>query len=193
MSKELENLFESKAKPRILNFFFQNPEKDFDAKEIAKKCNINIRVARKELDKLHKIKILLRRKQKKKTIYNINSKFPYLVELKTLILCASPVSSKDVERAFEKIPRIKLLLISGIFMQDKKPSTDILIAGDNIPRSKVLNAIKKIESNTGKEIQWTLMSQEEFDYRYKINDRFIKNIFNHRHKKIIDKLKLERD
>lgn len=193
MAKELENLFDSKARPRILNFFFQNPEKDFGAKEISKKCNLNIRIAKKELEKFYKIKLLLRQKQKKQTIYNINSKFPYLLELKTLILSASPVSSKDVEEAFGKIPRIKLLLVSGIFMQENKSSTDVLIAGDNIPRSKVLNAIKKIESSTGREIQWTLMSQEEFNYRYQISDRFIKNIFGHRHKKIIDKLKLERD
>lgn len=193
MAKELENLFDSKVKPRILNLFFQNPERNFNVKEVAKKCNINTRVAKRELEKLRKIKLLEREKQKKQIIYNINYHFPYLPELKSLVLSASPVSFKDVEKSFQKVPRIKLLLVSGFFLQDRKSSTDILIVGDNIPKSKVSNAIKKIESKMGKELQWTLMSQEEFDYRYKINDRFIKNIFNHRHKKIIDKLKLEKD
>ena len=150
MAKELQILFESKAKPRILNLFFQNPEKFFETKEVAKRCNINSRVVKKELEKFKNIKLLERKRQKKQTIYSIDPRFPFLGELKAMVLSASPVSSKEIERVFQKIPRIKLLLASGAFLQEKKSPTDILIVGNNVTKSKVSAAIRKIESNTRK-------------------------------------------
>jgi len=50
--EELEILFGSKIRPRILKLFFQNEGEIFDAREIAGRCQINISTVKKELEKL---------------------------------------------------------------------------------------------------------------------------------------------
>ena len=53
MARELEVLFNSKAMPKILNLFFQNEERGFRVKEVAKRCQIHSKTVKKELEKQH--------------------------------------------------------------------------------------------------------------------------------------------
>lgn len=191
MAKELETLFNSKARPKILQLFFQNDDYFFTTKDVAKRCQVNRNIAKKEIEKLKKINLLEQKKQKKKKFYILNKKFPFLNELKAMLSSAPIISLREIKKVFEKIPRIKLFLASGVLLQEKKSPIDILVVGDNLPTSKISKAIRKIESNIGKELQWTLMTQKEFEYRFQINDRFLKDILNHRYKKIIEKLKIK--
>jgi hypothetical protein len=189
MAKELEKLFDSKARPKVLNLFFQNPEAAFKSKEVAKKSQIDSRVARKEMEKMRKIKLLLRKKQKKQFFYSLNPKFPFLEELKSLVMSTAPISFREVKKIFARVPRIKLLFVSGSFVEEKRSPVDVLIVGDNISRSKISKAIKNIESYTGRDLRWTSMNLKEFNYRFHINDRFLNDILSHKNKIIINKIK----
>lgn len=188
MIKELEVLFNSTAMPKILRFFFQNEEGVFSSKEIAKRCQLQGKTAKKEIDKLKKINLLSKKIQKKKLFYNLNLKFSFLRELQTLILCVMPVSSKELASIFKNKKKIKLVVCSGIFLKESKSPVDLLIAGSKTKKSEISKIIKKIEADIGKEIKWSLMDVEEFNYRFEMNDRFLKEIFSHSHKKIIDRL-----
>jgi hypothetical protein len=192
MAKELEVLFNSKARPKVLKFFFQNEGKVFNSREIAKKIQTPQKIIKSELERLRKINLLARKTQKRKHFYFLNPKFPFLAELRTFILKASPLSLKELNYFLKKSRGSKLVIASGIFLQETKSPTDLLIVGDKIQRSKISKIIKKIESNIGKEIRWSLMTVEEFNYRVKIHDRFLKDIFDHSYKKIIDKLGVPR-
>lgn len=187
--KELEILFDSKIRPKILNFFFQNLEGRFTLKELSKKLQQSSRTLKREIDKLLKIKIISKKKEKKETYYFVNLKWPYLEQLRSFIVNASPISLGDVKKILDRIPRVKILIISGCFLEDRKAPTDILIVGDNVPMLKISKAIKKIESETGKEIRWTVMNLNEFEYRFQINDRFLKDIFSQKYKIIVNKIK----
>lgn len=189
MAKELEILFDSKARPKVLNLFFQNPETAFSSKEVAKKSQIDSRVARKELERLRKIKLLLRKKQKKHFFYILNPKSPILEELRSLVMSTVPISFREVKKIFARVPRIKLLFVSGFFLEEKRSPVDVLIVGDNISRAKISKAIKNIESHTGKELRWTSMNLKEFNYRFQINDRFLNDILSRKNKIIINKIK----
>ena len=189
MAKELEILFDSKARPKIINLFFQNMETYFTPKEVAKKTQANSRIVKRELEKLRKIKILLRSRQKKQVFYNVNPNFPFLEELKSFITVASPVSFNDVKKSFAKASKVKILFLSGCFLDEQRSPIDVLIVGDNISGSQISRAIKNIESKTGKELRWSSMTLKEFNYRFQINDRFLSDILNHKNKILINKIK----
>lgn len=191
MARELEVLFNSKARPKILQLFFQNEEKVFCVRDVSKRCQVSRNIVKRELEKLMKINLLERKKQKKKNFYILNNKFLFFNELKAMILSAPIISLREIKKVFERIPKVKLLLVSGVLLQEKKSPVDILIIGDSLPTSRISKFIKRIESNIGKELQWTIMNQKEFEYRFQINDRFIKDIFSTRHKKIIEKIKIK--
>lgn len=189
MAKELETLFDSKARPKILNLFFQNPEEVFSSKDVAKKCQITPTLAKKELEKLQKIRLLLRQKQKKFVLYNLNPKFPFLRELREMITSASPVSFEETKKVFKNIPRLKLMFVSGEFLKESRSPVDILLVGNNIPQSKISKAVQKVESEAGKDLRWASMNLKEFNYRSNINDRFLSDILTHKHKIILNKIK----
>ncbi len=191
MAKELEILFNSKSLPKVLQLFFQNQDHIFSAKEVAKRCQLNINTTKKELEKLKKINLLEQKKQKKQKYYLLNSKFSFLNELKAMVLSAPTFSLNEIKKSFERISKIKLLLVSGFFLQENKSPVDFLIVGDGVSGFKISKIIRKIESNTGKELRWGLMTEKEFDYRFQINDRFLRDILSHRHKKIIEKKKIK--
>jgi hypothetical protein len=63
MSKHiLDNLFESKAKVKILKYIFRNPEKEFSVKELASKVQENQETVYSELIKLTHIQLLEEKK-----------------------------------------------------------------------------------------------------------------------------------
>ena len=189
MPKELEALFNSKVRPKILKTFFQNEKALFSLKEIAKRCQIPKKITKKELERLRKIKLFQVKIQKRKRFYSLNPKFLFLSEIRAMIFRMFPLYLADLKSFFRKDKKIKLLVASGIFLQEKKSPADLLFVEDKIKKSRISRKIKKLESEIGKDIKWTLLSGEEFEYRLKMNDRFLRDIFDHAHKKIIDKLK----
>jgi len=92
--------------------------------------------------------------------------------------------------------RVKFAVISGIFM-DKSIGNDIqdmvadlFIVGDNINNKKLKTFLSSLEAEVGKELKFSLMDKNEFQYRYGMFDRFIRVLLEGPHEKIINKLGL---
>lgn len=188
MSKELEILFNSKVRPKILKLFFQNEDKVFNPKEVAKRCRLPQKIAKKEIEKLQKIRLLRRRTQRKRHFYSLNPNFLFLNEIQAILLKISPLYFKELKSLFKEDKKLKLVIISGVFCQEKKSPIDLLVVGEKVERSNISRKVRKIEQDLGKEINWTVMTVEEFEYRTKMQDRFLRDIFDHTYKKIIDRL-----
>lgn len=193
--EELEALFSSKARPRILRLFFQNEEQSFNVKEIAKKCQLTQDSVKKELAKLTKINLIQKKsfnkdnnQKKEKNFYILNQKFPLINELRSLLLDTPFFSQKELTSLFKKETGLQLVIITGIFLKENRSPVDLLIVSKKQKNSKILRLIKKIETQVGKEIRWSLMTIDEFNYRFGMNDRFLKDIFDYPHKNIIDKI-----
>lgn len=193
--EELEALFSSKARPRILRLFLQNEEQSFNVKEIAKKCQLTQDSVKKELARLKKINLIQKKsfnkdnnQKKEKNFYILNQKFPLINELRSLLLDTPFFSQKELTSLFKKETGLQLVIITGIFLKENRSPVDLLIVSKKQKNSKILRLIKKIESQVGKEIRWSLMTIDEFNYRFGMNDRFLKDIFDHPHKNIIDKI-----
>lgn len=191
--KVLESLLQSKARARILKLFFQNERESFTRREVANKIQCSFDAVERELEKLREMKILQKSKHKGKNIYYLNKNFVLYGELKSLVLRASPFSIKELSQIFRKISGLRLVVVSGVFFQEERVPIDILLVGNRIPKQKISSTIKKIEANVGKEIRWSLMSSEEFNYRAEIHDKFLKDVFDHPHKKVVDKIGLYED
>jgi len=61
MSKTLDTLFQSKARTRLLKFFFRNGDEGHTAKEISKRIRENPNTVRKEIKNMSKIGLLIRK------------------------------------------------------------------------------------------------------------------------------------
>jgi hypothetical protein len=89
-----------------------------------------------------------------------------------------------------KIGNIKLLVLGGIFRNNEADGADLLIVGDKINSRKLTTFLKDLEAEVGKELNCASMSAKEFNYRYDMYDRFVRDLINENKDVLINKLNL---
>ncbi|OGN03531.1 MAG: hypothetical protein A2655_04825 [Candidatus Yanofskybacteria bacterium RIFCSPHIGHO2_01_FULL_43_42] len=126
--------------------------------------------------------------------YSLDPEFEFFGELKGLILKSSPAEKYKMVKKILGLGRVKLAVTSGIFMAENNgldlydTVADLFIVGDDISKDKLRPFLRALEAEVGKEIKFTLMDKDEFQYRYGMFDRFIRVLLEGPHEKIINKL-----
>jgi len=191
MAKEiLEQLFDSPVKVKLLKLFLRNPEVSFGLREIVKKTRADKISCRRQISKLEEIKFIKSKFKSGRKIYSLNSGFVFYNELKTLVLKSSPTAKNKILSRLKNVGRIKLALLSGIFLELENSRADLLIVGDGIKNKKLAGFLKDLESEVGKEINYVVLTTADFKYHYNMFDRFIRDILEKPHEKLINRLKL---
>ncbi len=121
-------------------------------------------------------------------VYRFNTEFPIANELRNLVLKLSPPAFAHIEKALKKVGRFKLAVLTGAFLNLEGGRVDVLVVGDDIDFKKFNNFIKQLETQFGVELRYVALGVEEFLYRYDMMDRFVFDILDSPHKKLINKL-----
>lgn len=187
MSEILENLFGSKERARLLRFFLQNPDQEYTYLEITRRNMLKGNIKR-EIENLKKIKFILRHSKRGSISYILNKNFSFYPELKNLITKSNIYPQCKSIANIGKIGNVKLAAISGVFINYEKGKADMIIVGDDIRRSRLKNLMASLEAEIGKEIDFVLMSGEEFKYRLNMLDKFILDFLEGPHDEVINKL-----
>lgn len=124
-----------------------------------------------------------------KIYYSLNPSFAFLNDLKNLILTPPPASFVRMEKRILSLGRVKLALVSGVFL-NKENVADLLIVGDDIDRRKFKNFLKSLEAEVGTQIIYAIMDKEEFNYRRAMFDRFVRLMLEGPHEVLIDRIGL---
>jgi hypothetical protein len=204
MDQIIENLFESVPKARILRLLVRNSDQKFSLDEIAARSQVRKPAVRRELQKMIRYGLAEERvvsreiktdkspkaRFKKERVYGINPKYYLLRELYDLITKASVAPHDKLLKQIRGIGKIKLAIISGVFTQSENARTDLLIIGDGISKRKLDRFLAHAESELGKPIQHTVMETDEFQYRMDMYDRFLRDILEYPHEKIINRFNL---
>ena len=197
----LAKLFGSEARVKIIRLFLFNPESVFGVEKIAGRIDISRRIADKELSIMQKA-LLIRRKPFPKSAkgkdgkrergngWVLNRNFPYLRSLENLLIQQVLISESEIIKRLSHVAKLKLVMISGIFIQNYESRVDLLLVGDNLKKGMLDRAIKSFEAEIGKEVKFTAFETPEFEYRVRMYDRLIRDIVDYPHKTIIDKLGL---
>ncbi len=182
-----EQFFNSEVKSRLIKFFTYNHTKFYEVSEIARSLNLPSNTVKSNLLKLLSEGFL---KSKSSKSFSVSYKFPYLQDVKNLVLKFSPVSDDTLQKEIAKIGQVKLFIVAGIFLNEEKARADMLIVGNKISEKKLERFLRLVESQIGKEIRYVLLNIEEFKYRKNMFDRFILDVLEFPHKKLINKLKI---
>ena len=86
--------------------------------------------------------------------------------------------------------QIKLLIIAGIFLDEPDSRADILIVGDKLKRTLIENLLRRLEAELGKELTYGILETAEFEYRYGIYDKFIRDVIDYPHQIVVNKLNI---
>jgi hypothetical protein len=193
----LEQLFDSPIKVKLLKLFLRNPSRFFLMSEIVKKTQSSRRATTRQVKglesigflKLKKVKSNVKKQIEGGTYYGVNPKFDFYYELQSLILKSSPTSKDKILAKILKLGRIKLALIGGVFLNLDSNRVDLFLVGDDIDDRRLRKFLSEIESEVGKEIEYAAMNMKEFDYRYHMFDRFVRDVLEKPHEKLINKIR----
>lgn len=197
----LAQIFGSNARVKILKTFLSKPEQKYYTRQLARDLELQVNSVRRELENLQEIGLLKQAEldvsennekiEKDKTTKNekkyflVDRNFLLFNELKSLFAKANLLSCQGFLKDIASIGQIKQLWLSGLFTGDTSSPTDILIVGQ-IKKEKFLKKLQALEIDLNKEINYTLMDEAEYDYRWGINDIFLHKINKSRHLKIIE-------
>ncbi|HBM45402.1 MAG: putative transcriptional regulator [Parcubacteria group bacterium GW2011_GWF2_38_76] len=191
----LSKLFGSENRVKVLRLFLTNPNSTFTKEEISKRSRVGKDNTVKEINVLRKIKFLEEKKMKlegrvKKIIigFKLDQNFSYADSLRDLLLGSDVLKGEDLLKKLKGIGKVKLVITAGIFIDNENSPADLLIVGDNIKRKSLLNIIKAIESEVGREIKYSVFDTEDFKYRLTVYDKFVRQIMDFPHNKILDRL-----
>lgn len=114
--------------------------------------------------------------------------FNFYPELKNLISKSNVYPQCKSLGKIAKLGNIKLAVISGVFISYHKSKADMILVGDGISKNKLRNLMNTLEAEIGKEINFVLMTMDEFKYRLNMLDKFVLEFLEGPHEEIINKI-----
>lgn len=157
-----------------------NLEEMYHVRGIVRETKEEINAVRRELERLEKAGILKKEPRGNRLYYWLRKDYPFFGDLLSIVAKTTGLGAALVENR-KKIGKISSIMFSGRFARrkekKKEDEVDILVVGD-VVLPELANLIRVEESKRGKEINYTVMSREEFDFRKKRRDPFLLGILS---------------
>ena len=188
----IDSLFGSKTRVKLLHLFLNNPEKSFYVREITRMIDEQINSVRRELANMVSVGIVQQDAIDNKLYYSVNEDYPYIKPLAAIFSdknteggmgAASSVSWKD---SLGRMRGLRLAIISGKLVVGSSSAVDLLLVGDDMSVVTIKNLVKKIEKDRKIEINYAVISYDDFYYRMSVKDRFIMDIVRNKHSVLAD-------
>lgn len=199
----LEQLFGSKTRVKLLRLFLNNPSQPYYLRELTRKLKTQLNSVRREVNNLEKIGIIKsvqlvapeteeekpkkRKSRGSKKYFLADIDFILYPELKGLLLKAQLLLERNFVGKVERMAKIKLFVLTGIFVGVEDFVTDILLVG-TVNRKRLAKIVHDFEKELNHDINYTVMTRQEFKYRQDITDRFLYDILEGRKIVIVDKI-----
>lgn len=172
-----QDLITSKTRVKILNLFLSTPGDMYHVREIVRQVNEEINAVRRELMLLEKRGILVREPRANRVYYYLDKSYPYYYDLLRLHVKTSGIGA-DLIKNRVKLGKIKFAMLSGKFargVRDNPEEVDLLVVGTVVlPELSLI--VKQEEARRKQEINYTVMTEEEFIFRKKRRDPFIAGV-----------------
>jgi len=200
----LSKLFGSNSRVKILKAFLFHPDERYYIRQLSRDLDLQVNSVRRELENLEEFGLLISESasgadnpdalveeknsdRQEKKYYRVNKNFPLFEDVKGLIIKSQILHKDDFSKDLLKTGSIKLLILAGVFVNDFKSPTDVLIVG-KVNKDKLLKVIRDLEKELGREVNFTLLSAVEFKYRRDIADVFLYNFLEKKKITVIDEI-----
>ncbi len=188
----IDKLFGSKTRVKLLQLFLSNPNRSYYVREITRKVDEQINSVRRELANMLSIGIITSDSSNNKLYYEVNQKYEHYEALRSIfgspttrVSSETDTESNDMVTQIRLLGAVELAFLSGAFTRDDLSPVDVLIVGD-VNQTRLRKFISSVEKEEGKELRYSAMNGEEFDYRLDVHDRFIANALSSKKTVLVD-------
>lgn len=172
-------LFGSKTRAKLLSLFLNNSDKSYYVREITRTINEQINSVRRELANLKSLDLITSQGKKGKLYYSVNKKSDIYPELKKIFTKAPKEAAakveKDLAKTIKNLGEVQYAALMGYFVKDNSSPIDFFIVG-KVNRRRLKTFVAQMEKEAKRELNYSLMSLEEFESRKSMFDRFMTEI-----------------
>jgi len=203
----LSKLFSGEGRVKLMRLFLFNPETFFSLNQIIDKAKLSIKEAKSEIDVLQKSGMVKGKKiiqtintkrrgkvveiKKRVDSWYLDSSFEYLLPLQNLLINTRPLRKEEILKRLSNVGKLKMVIVSGVFIQNPDSRVDLLIVGDNLKRGAMDRIVKTMEAEIGKELVFASFETADFNYRLGMYDKLIRDILDYPHQMLLDKLNIK--
>ncbi len=172
----------SKARQRLLAYYFTNPTARHHLRDLAERLSIDPSNLSKELGRLERDGLFRSEVSGHQKYFQLNQRYSLFHEVRSIIaktIGAVPLLAQSLK----KIEGIDEAYLYGTFarnQQDAASDIDLLLIGT--PSGEALaEALHKLERRLGREINYTVLTRKELDSRRARDDTFLENVWHNKH------------
>jgi hypothetical protein len=188
----IDALFGSKTRVKLLHLFLNNPGKAFYVREITRLIDEQINSVRRELSNMLEVGIITSDSADNKLYYEINQRYDYYVPFRAIFADEHIETAGERVKAesqwhelIEDLAGIRIAVVAGVLVKGSDSSVDVLLVGE-VPAAKLKVVMKQAEKTEGRELNYSVLSYDEFYYRLSVRDKFITQILNGKHSVLMD-------
>lgn len=173
----LNDIIISRVRVKLLQIFFSDPGQIIHVRELVRKSDEEINAVRRELAHMDKAGMVSKEQRANRLYYSFRKDYPLYFDLLYLVTKTTGLGAAILKNR-NKLGKIKFAMLSGKFARNLPGSgekVDLLIVG-NIVIPEVAVLVREEELRRGREIFFTPMTEEEFEFRKKKKDPFISEI-----------------
>ncbi len=176
----------SKARQRLLAYYFTNPAARHHLRELADRLSIDPSNLSRELRRLERDGLFRSEISGRQKYFRLHREYPLFSEVRSIVaktIGAVPLIAQTVKA----IGGIEEAYLYGSFarnQQDAASDIDVLVIG--APRGDALaEAMRQLERRLGREVNYTVLSRHEFESRRAREDAFLENVWHHKRVSLI--------
>lgn len=183
----LEKIFGSRTRVKVITLFTTGVKRPYFVREIARIVNERLNAVRRELEILEKIGLLEAYEDRRRKYYVVREDFMLYADLAAIMQKAGPGVQDVLFNHLENVGNVEYAAVSGYFTGATSASTDLLVVGA-IDEKKLQQFVSRVEQQINREISYTPMTLQEYQYRLNFSDIFLRNFFTHTYKELINVL-----
>lgn len=173
----LKFMIPSRVRRKILGLFYSAPQKRYHVRGISRLIEEEINAVRRELDNLLKHSLVSRETRANRVYYSLRQDYVLYQDFLRLFNKTNNLG-RDLIKYRARLGKIKLAMVSGNYLEWEKRTrgdVDLLMVG-KIVLPQLTQLVRQEEKRRGIEINYTVMSEDEFAFRKSRHDPFIQKI-----------------
>lgn len=176
---KLTDFMISRVRGKLYKIFFDNPTEMFYVRQLTRMTSEEINAVRRELARMEKKGVVKCEKRGNRLYYFVNQAYDYYEDLLSLVAKSTGIGLA-LRKQRRALGKIKFAMLSGTFVRRKErdaQEVDLLIVG-GVTMPLLTAIIQDEEKRRQTEINYTVMTSEEFVFRKNRRDPFLLGVLS---------------
>lgn len=170
----LNDIITSEVRIKILTELFSETDKNLYVRELTRRVGTEINAVRRELKRLTLAGIIRKEKRGNRLYYLLRTDYPLYPDLMSMVAKETGIGGRILKN-MNALGKVKLAILATAYLEGRvseKNQLDLLLVGE-VNLQLLDQLVKETVGETKRDINYTVLKEEEFEYLKSRRDIFI--------------------